>query len=304
MTNPHHKRNGAFLAIGAYVIWGLVPLYYVPAKNIPAFEMLLHRAVWTSIACIPACFALGLWPDVKRGFTDRKTLLALIVTGLLIGTNWVIFMWAMTHERVIDTSLGYFINPLLFVLLGVAFLRERLRPAQTLSVALAATGVGILIWRTGQLPWVSLALPSFFAVYGLIRRYVTIHTVAALFVETVILVPIAVAYWIYLASRGESSFTSEGWFITGWFILLGPVTLVPLAMFGAAAKRISLTAMGFCQYIAPSMTFFFGIVYFHEPFETVRFITFAVIWVSLAIFTFDNLMIARPTLPPAVEAEA
>lgn len=304
MTSPHYVRNGVLFAISAYALWGLVPLFYVPAKGVPAFEMLLHRVIWTCLALIPLCSAQRLWPQVRYALTHRETLLTLTATAGFIGANWVVFMWAMTNDRVLHTSLGYFINPLLFVLLGVVFLHERLRPAQILSVTLAATGVGILIYRTGSLPWVALALPTLFALYGLFRRRVSVHTFAALFVETLILSPFAIAYWIYLASQGESTFATRGGFMIGWFLLLGPVTVAPLSMFGAAAKRIPFTVMGFCQYIAPSGTFLLGVFYFQEKFETTQLVTFILIWISLAIFTFDSLVTPRATLPPPIEAEA
>lgn len=307
-SHDHHVRNGVLLAISAYALWGLVPLYYIPAKGVPAFEMLLHRVIWTSIALIPLLFAQRLWPEVKYALTHREPLLTLAATALFIGGNWVIFMWAMTNGRVLHTSLGYFINPLLFVLLGVFFLREHLRPAQIVSVALAATGVGILIYRTGALPWVALALPTLFALYGLFRRRVMVHTFAALFIETLLLSPFAIAYWIYLQTQGEATFATRGGFMIGWFLLLGPVTVVPLSMFGAAAKRIPFTVMGFCQYIAPSGTFLLGVFFFKEKFETTQLITFVLIWVSLAVFTIDNLMTPRARvelpIPDPFEVEA
>ena len=307
-ATEHHVRNGVLLAIGAYAFWGLVPLYYVPAKGVPAFEMLLHRVIWTCLALIPLCFVQRLWPEVKYALTHREPLLTLCATAFFIGGNWVIFMWAMTNDRVLHTSLGYFINPLLFVLLGVFFLKERLRRAQIVSVALAATGVGILIYRTGSLPWVALALPTLFALYGLFRRRVMVHTFAALFIETLLLAPFAIAHWADLRGGGDAPFATRGGFMIGWFLLLGPITVVPLSMFGAAAKRIPFTVMGFCQYIAPSGTFLLGVFYFREKFETTQFVTFVLIWVSLAIFTMDNLMTPRARvempIPDSLEVEA
>lgn len=304
MTSPHYVRNGVLLAVGAYTVWGLVPLFFVPAKSVPAFEMLLHRVIWTCVALVPLCTVRGLWPEVRYALTHRQTLLTLLATASFIGGNWVVFMWAVTHGRVLHTSLGYFINPLLFVLLGIVFLGERLRPLQIVSVVLAGAGVGVLIYRTGSLPWVALVLPLFFGLYGLFRRRVTVHTFAALFVETLLLSPFAIAYWVWLADHGEATFATRGGFMIGWFLLLGPVTVLPLSMFGAAAKRISLTVLGFCQYIAPSGTFLLGLFYFDEDFEITQLITFILIWSSLAIFTFDRVISSRATLPAPVEAQA
>lgn len=302
MNLTHRQESGVAFAIGAYVFWGLVPLYYAPFPQIPAFEMLAHRALWTVVALVPLLFVFGLGGEIRRAFTERRTLLILVASALCIGGNWVIFMWAMTHGKVIDTSLGYFINPLFNVLLGVVFLRERLRPMQIFSVALAALGVGILIYRTGSLPWVALALPLLFGIYSLLRKLVTVHTFVALFVETAILAPFGLCYALYLGSQGTSSFMSGGIPLIFWFLGLGPITILPLSLFGAAAKRITLTALGFCQYIAPTMTFVLGVFFFREPFDRVQLITFALIWVSLVAFTIDGVRAPSKTPPAPAEA--
>lgn len=293
MTVKGEHRIGGFFALGAYAYWGFIPLYYPLIAEVSPYEMMAHRVLWTGVALVPVLFALGFLDGVLDVVRNPRTLLMLVTSAFLIGLNWLVFMWAMTHEQVIQTSMGYFINPLLNVVLGVVFLRERLRRAQTMSVVLAATGVAILVYSVGSLPWVALLLPTFFGFYGLVRKHVTVDTFTALFVEIIVLSPFALGYWVYIGQRGDSAFFSGDSAVRLWLILLGPISIIPLTLFGAAAKRITLTSLGFFQYIAPSISFIIGAFFFREPFSGTQLVTFIFIWVSLVIFATDAAVFAR-----------
>ena len=290
---------GGACALAAYSFWGFVPLYYPLIATVTPLEMLAYRVWLTALTLLPLLFAFGLLPGLRALLREPRTLALLALASLLLGCNWFAFTWAMVHERVIETSMGYFINPLVYVLLGVIVLRERLRPAQIVSVLLAAFGVGLLVYNLGELPWVALVLPVAFGSYGLIHKKLTVNPFTSLFVEMLFLAPIALLYGLYLANEGTSHVIHEGLRLKLLLLPLGPITVMPLVLFGAAATRITLTSMGLFQYIAPSLSFIVGVFILHETFDRARLISFAIIWVSLIIFAVEGIYQSRTSVHTA-----
>ncbi len=290
-----HQRShpGVLFAVVAFTFWGLTPLYYRPIDHVGAAEILAHRIIWTVVMIPLILVALGQVHRLTSLFRSPRTVGLLCISGAMIVSNWFIFVWAITHERVLETSLGYFINPLFSVLLGVLFLHERLRPAQQVAVFLAAIGVLYLVLNHGSLPWVALALPLLFGLYGLMRKKITVHPLGGLWVETASVAPFAAMYAIYLWRTGESHFGGGRAQDTALLLLGGPVTIIPLSLFAAAARRVNLSTLGFTQYLAPTLTFLVAVFVFREAFGRVQLVTFSFIWLSLAIFALDGLRFSR-----------
>ena len=299
MHNPERSTQGVIFAVSAFSFWGLTPLYYRPIDHVGAAEILAHRIIWT-VVLIPvlliASRQLGRFISLLK---SPRTIGLLCVSGGMIVTNWFIFVWAVTHGRVLETSLGYFINPLFSVLLGVLFLRERLRPAQQAAVFLAAIGVLYMLLDHGSLPWVALALPLLFGLYGLMRKHIDVDPLSGLWVETAAVAPFAFLYAASLWRSGEAHFGGAHAMDSALLILGGPVTIFPLTMFAAATRRVNLSTIAFMQYLAPSLTFLLAVFFFHEAFGRTQLITFSFIWLSLAIFTLDGLRFSRQSGRPA-----
>ncbi len=292
--HDHHRSNtGVLFALSAFAFWGITPLYYRPIDHIGAGEILAHRILWTVVLIPILLIVLRRFGSFGAALKSRRTVGLLCLSGAMIVGNWFIFVWAVTHGQVLETSLGYFINPLFSIFLGVLFLGERLRPAQQLALVLAAVGVMYLVIDHGSLPWVAIALPLLFGLYGLIRKHVNVDPLSGLWIETLTVVPFALVYVAYLFSNGEAHFGGGHAQDTTLLLLGGPVTIFPLTMFAAAARRIDLSTLGFTQYVAPSLTFLLAIFFFHEGFGRTQLITFSFIWVSLAIFALDGLRFNR-----------
>lgn len=286
-------QTGLIYAISGFLCWGLVPIYYQSLEQVDALEIIAHRIVWAFLilaACLAPRMIRGGWRELTR---QRHTLPVFVVTSALICGNWLIFTWAATHGQVLATSLGYFINPLLNILLGVVVLGERLRRAQFLAVGLAATGVSIMIFWYGQFPWISLSLALSFGCYGLLRKKVPADAFTSVLVEAGIALPFAAAYLGYNWVQGVSTFGRGDFAMDAYLFLAGPITIVPLAFFVAGVKRINLSTLGFVQYITPSMSFLLAVFAFNEPFSTARLITFLFIWTALVIVTVDSLNAQR-----------
>jgi len=281
------------LALGGFVFWGLAPLYYVLIDHVPTDEILAHRVVWTFVLVIALRAAGGRLYELRLHLSNPRTLGLLTVSALLVGTNWLVFTWAVTHERVLETSLGYFINPLISVALGMLVHRERLRPLQQAAVLIAVVAVLIRLFHFGYLPWVSLTLATTFGVYGLVRKNVGADALGGLLVETLVLIPFGAVYMGYLYSRDALQFLAEPWAMQGYLMLAGPVTTIPLVLFASGVRRINLSTVGVLQYVAPSISFCLAVFALGEPFGTGKLVTFALIWVALAIYTFDALWTQR-----------
>ena len=282
-------RSGLIAGIAAFGTWGLIPVYWKLFTNISASQILAHRFVWTT------CFLVGMlswqqrWPEVRQATRSRRAVLYCLASGLAISVNWFCFIWAVNVGRVLETSLGYFMTPLMSVLLGATFLRERLTRWQLLSVILALIGVLNLTLGYGRFPWLAITLCVSFGLYGLLRKKSGVRPIPGLFLETTLLTPIAATYLVYLQRAGNSAFSSAGWSMALLLITTGIVTGLPLVWFGHAARRLRLTTLGFLQYLSPSCSFFLGVFLYHEPFTRAHLITFTFIWIALVIFTAEAI---------------
>jgi chloramphenicol-sensitive protein RarD len=281
---------GVLFAAHAFLIWGLSPIYWKTLAHVPAFEILMHRMIWSFIFLLPIVALRKRWPAFREAVTDPKVLFVLTATTLIVGFNWFLFIWAINNNHVLQTSLGYYINPLLNVVLGVVFLRERLRLPQVLAVLLAAIGVAYLTWEFGKLPWVSLTLAMTFGLYGLIHKVAPVGSLVGLAVETLILSLPAAAYLFYIDSIDRGSFFRVG--LETDFLLMGAalVTALPLLLFTLGARRIHYSTLGLLQYIAPSCTFLLAVFIYREPFSHAQLLCFILIWAALIIYSTDSLI--------------
>lgn len=281
--------TGVACSVGAYALWGVFPIYFKAVAAVPALEVLAHRIVW-SVVLVAGLLSLQRgWPRLVRVFADRRLLLTLTASACVISVNWGVFIWAVAEGRILECSLGYYINPLVSVVLGVALLRERLRRLQWLAVAIAAIGVAIEVVSFGTLPWVALTLALSFAFYGLIRKTAPVDPVSGLFIETLLLSPAAAIFLGALAVQGEGAFLSQGLRIDVLLLLAGPITALPLLLFVAGAQRIRLTTVGLLQYIAPTGHFLLAVLVYNEPFTPVHLATFSFIWLALVIYSLSIL---------------
>lgn len=280
---------GVVFGLGAYFIWGFLPLYMKAVASVPAPEVLAHRIIWSLLLLAGLVAARRRWQPLLALARDPRTIFLLGITALLIGVNWLIYIWAVNSGHVLDTSLGYFINPLVNVALGVVVLRERLRKAQVGAVLLATLGVGTLAVAQGSLPWISLALAFSFSLYGLIRKMAPADPLTGLLAETALLAPLAL---IYLATFGGGSF-GRSTSIDLLLVLSGLATAAPLLMFAAAGKRLRYATLGVLQYIAPTIQFLLAVLLFEEPLSAAHVVTFACIWAGLAIYAADAVAAVR-----------
>jgi chloramphenicol-sensitive protein RarD len=275
---------GAVYASGAFFLWGAAPLYFRLLRGVAALEIIAHRVLWSMLFLLLLVPLTGRFSAVKAVLRQRRTLAMLAISGALVTSNWLTFVWAVNAGRVLETSLGYFITPQINVLLGFLFLGERLRRTQWLAVALAMAGVVNQIVMLGQLPWVSLVLALTFGCYGLFRKQIPVDPLTGLLIETGIGAPVAAAYLLHLARHQSLAFLHRGWLTDGLLLLLGLVTAVPLLMFAAGARRLPLATVGFLQYLAPTMTFVLAVFVFGEPLGAARITTFALIWAGIAVY--------------------
>lgn len=286
--------SGVLFALGAYGAWGLLPVYWKALERVPLLEIVSHRVLWSLGFALLLLQGADGWSQVREVLRSPRLLLAMTATSLLIGSNWLLFIWAVNAGHVLATSLGYFLNPLVSVLLGVAFLRERLRPLQILAVGLAAFGVLQLALRQGGVPWISLVLAGTFALYGLLRKLAPIRPLAGLSVETLLLAPLAAGYVLWLGVRHRGVFLAEGRVLeTALLGLAGVATATPLLWFAAAARRLRLSTLGLFQYVAPSLSFGLAVAVYHEPFSRSDAVTFACIWAALALYSADSARALR-----------
>lgn len=293
------RRAGLAYGLAAYGFWGLVPIYFKAVAAVPALEVLAHRVVWSVVVLALVLSVQRRWREVWAVLRDRRTLGVLAVTTVLVGGNWYIFIWAVANDRVLQASLGYFINPLVNVFLGVVFLRERLSRAGVVAVALAAAAVIWLTAQAGELPWVSLVLAFSFGLYGLLRKTARVKPVPGLMVETTLMAPPALLYLGLVASRGGLYFGTGSPRLDLLLIAAGLVTALPLLWFTAAARLLPLATLGFLQYLAPTGQFLLAVLAYGEPLTRDRLLAFGLIWVALAIFTAAQLRSRNPSSPPA-----
>lgn len=286
-------RRGVLAVSTAFLIWGLFPFYLRPLTHVPALEIIAHRIVW----CVLFVMGWLAWKarlgEVSAAFRNPGVLWRLLLSAILIAANWGIYVWAVSNGRVIEASLGYFINPLVNVLLGVLFLQERLNPRQWVAVALATIGVGWLTVAAGGLPWVSLALAVSFGVYGLVRKVVAVGAVPGLAVETLLLAPLALASILWLERNGVGHFSEPPLHVGLLLVGSGLITALPLAFFSTGARLIPYSLVGIIQYIGPTLQLLLGVFLYGEPFAGARAIGFCVIWAGLAVYVGDSMMRSR-----------
>ena len=281
----------------AFLCWGLFPLYFDVLNGVPPLQILTHRIVWSVLFLALVLAWRRQWNWLGQLFRQPKLVAGFVASAILLSGNWFVYIWAVNHGRVIDSSLGYFINPLVNVMLGYLLLKERLRPIQWLAIAIAASGVGWLTWQAGQLPWIALFLAGSFGTYGLLRKTAALGALEGLSLETMLLFPIAAGYLVWLSFHGQNAFGSAPTATQAWLMAAGPITAIPLLMFAAGARRIPLSLLGLFQYIGPTMQLLIGLWYFGEPFSQARLFGFAVIWAALAVYTMEGFWQARRAPP-------
>jgi chloramphenicol-sensitive protein RarD len=282
-------RAGLVYGLAAYGFWGLVPIYFKAVASVPALEVLAHRVVWSVVVLGVVLTTRGRWREVRDAIADRRTLGVLLLTAILVGTNWYIFIWAVAAGKVLQASLGYFINPLVNVFLGVVFLRERLSRGGVMAVSLAAIAVTWLTVQAGTLPWVSLVLAFSFGLYGLLRKTAPVKPVPGLMVETALMVPVALLLLAAVRSGGGLYFGTGSPVLDLLLVAAGLVTALPLLWFTAAARLLPLSTMGFLQYLAPTGQFLLAVVAYGEPLTVERLIAFVLIWIALGVFSVDQM---------------
>lgn len=285
-------RRGFFLALAAYLLWGLLPFYLKAVAHLPLLEVIAHRIVWSVPIAAAVLVALGRTADFKAALGSPRMLRMAALTAVLISVNWSIYVWAIAVDRTIETSLGYYINPLVNVVVGALLLGEKLDRWQTVAVALAAIAVTVLTIEGGKLPWVSLALAFSFAAYGYFRKTLPIGPSQGFLLEVLLLSVPALAYIVWLTATGQGHF-GLGWQDTLLLIGCGPVTAVPLLLFAFGAKLLRLSTIGIMQYIAPTMVFLIAVFVFGEPFGQIQAIAFGLIWAALAIYTWSMFANSR-----------
>ncbi|KAF0107391.1 MAG: chloramphenicol-sensitive protein RarD [Anaerolineaceae bacterium] len=285
-------KKGIWYAVGAYVFWGLFPIYWKMLAGIPALQLLGHRIVWSFLLLTGVLLLLRQGMEFRRALSWR-TLLIFFIAAILIGVNWLTYVWAIGAGFIVETSLGYFINPLLSVLMGVIFLRERLRPLQWIPVGMAAAGVLYLTFAYGALPWIALTLAFTFGLYGLVKKTAPLGSFHGLTLETGILFLPALGFLLYSEFSGSAAFLHSAPPTDLMLFGAGAVTVIPLLLFASAARRIPLTTMGVLQYINPTMQFLLGVLVYREPFNQHRLIGFAVVWAALILYGVEGLVARR-----------
>ena len=280
---------GAGFALAAYTVWGVMPAYWKALAEIPPTEILANRVVWSLLFTLAVLAGLGRLREVREVLRDPRHRLALFASGVLIAVNWGIFIWAVSVNRLVEASLGYYLNPLVNVGLGVVLLGERLRRLQQIAIGIAASGVIVLGLGSGAAPWLPLALAATFGLYGLVRKLTPVSSLSGLTVETALLTPLALGYVLVLGYTGEGHLGNAGLRTSALLIFSGVVTALPLIWFASAAKRLSFSTLGLFQYLAPTLSFLLAVAVYGEPFTPVRAVAFGCIWAAIALYTADSV---------------
>lgn len=292
-ANRHERREGIAAGVGAYVLWGLFPLYFPLLEPANAVEILAHRIVWSLLATAAVVAIRRRVTSLRAVLRSRRSLLLLVTAAMLLAGNWVTYIYAVNTERVIDGSLGYFITPLVTAFFGVTVLRERLSRQQALALALGACAVAVLAADYAGPPWIALTLAVTFATYGLVKKLVNLAAAESLFVETLVLFPLALAYLLVLELQGAGTFAHNSAEHALLLVAAGPVTTLPLLLFSAAVTRIPLILIGMLQYVAPMLQFLIGLLVVSEAMPTNRWIGFTLVWAALALLTLDAARTAQ-----------
>jgi len=287
------SRAGIFYGLAAYGFWGIMPLYFDAVRDVPPGEILAQRIVWCGVLLAIVLAVTGRWREMIDRLRAPGVPRTFCCTAFFLTTNWLAYIYGVTHGRTVDTSLGYFINPLLSVLLGMIVLRERLRFWQAVSVLLAAAGVLIPVAAAAEVPWIALTVAVSFALYGLLRKQAPVDALVGLSIETFILAPFAAAYLVILLLQGDMALGRSGLGVDALLLASGVITAVPLLWFGKAARTLSLSTLGILQYVAPTMQFVLAVFYLGESVAPLKWAAFALIWAALAIYSIDSWRFAR-----------
>jgi chloramphenicol-sensitive protein RarD len=306
MPSPPEKDRrdgltGAAFALAAFAWWGLAPVYFKSVGAAGAAEILCHRIVWSVVLLVAVALVSRGAARIRESLRPSRALLVFLFSSLLISSNWLLYIWAVNAGHVVDASLGYYINPLVNVLLGMAFLGERLNRRQGLAIGLGCLGVASLVWQLGRLPGLSLALPVQFGLYGLVRKKAGFDPLIGLLVETALLFPAALGYLGWLGARGELAFAAHGPLFAGWLAFAGVMTAVPLLLFLHGAQRLRLSTLGVIQYVSPTCQLLSGVFLFGEAFTAAHGVAFGFIWAALAVYSADAFLGLRQKQAPAVD---
>ena len=284
---------GLTTAIAAYTLWGFLPVYWKVLGDVPALEVLSHRIIW-SLVFVTLIIGLGRqWGKIQPIIADRKQVRLIVLAAIMIALNWGLFIWAVQSNHLLDSSLGYYINPLIAVLLGVVIFKEKLNSWQKLAIASAAIGVLILVIKAGKFPWLSFALALTFGIYGAIKKAVKATSLVGLALETAVLAPLALVFIVSRQATGHGALGGSSLTVTLFLLGAGVATAIPLILFAFSAKRIPLSTLGITQYIAPTLMFLFGVFVYHEPFQFVNAVSFGFIWLALVIYSLSQTRILR-----------
>ncbi len=286
VPDPAAVRRGFLAALGAYVSWGALPLFYKWFGAVPAEEILAHRVVWSFVVTGAAVLLMRRGGQVLALLGSRRGLTAFAASGLAIAVNWGIYIWSVANAHLVEASMGYYIQPLVSVVLGALVLRERLNRRQGVAVALVVAGVAAMVVAEGRLPWIALALAVSFGTYGLLRKVAPAESLVGLFVETMLVAPLAAVYLVLLAGTGAGHFT-DGAAMTAMLVLSGPATAVPLLLFAFGARRLRLATVGLMMYLNPTLQMLIAVLLFGEPFTAGHAATFAFIWAGIIVYTVD-----------------
>jgi len=293
--------KGIWNGLGAYVLWGFFPIYWKLLHDVPALQVIGHRIGWSFLLLVAVILLTRQWENFRLAALAPKVIVIYAIAGVLLSINWLIYVWGVNAGFIVETSLGYFINPLISVLLGVVFLRERLRTMQWVPVGLAAAGVIYLTVTYGRPPWIALSLAVSFGIYGFVKKIAPLGSLYGLTLETALVFPIALIYLAFVQSTGTGVFLQQGTLTDILLIGTGVVTSIPLLMFASAARQIPLTMIGVLQYVAPTLQFLIGIFLYREPFDQSRLIGFSLVWLALIIFWAENYLANRVSVQPIPE---
>lgn len=294
-------NKGLLNAIVVYLLWGVFPIYWKFLHDVPALQVIGHRIGWSFVLLLVYILLTRQWADFRSAAFDWKTMGIYSIAAILLSINWLIYVWGVNAGFIVETSLGYFINPLLSILLGVIFLREHLRSMQWIPVGLATLGVGYLTFVYGRLPWIALSLAFTFGFYGFVKKLSPLGSLYGLTLETGIVFPAALLYLAFVGFSGSGAFLHNGMLVDVFLVGAGLVTTIPLLMFASAAKQIPLTVVGLLQYIAPTLQFLIGVLVYKEPFDLTRLIGFAIVWLALIIFAVESYLSSRVPVQPIPE---
>ncbi|KOC88691.1 EamA family transporter RarD [Winslowiella iniecta] len=286
-------RQGVLYALGAYLIWGIAPAYFKLIQQVAPGEIMTHRVIWSALFMIVLISLSRNWQQVRKNLYNRKKVLMLAASAMLIGGNWLLFIWAVNNHHLLEASLGYFINPLLNVIVGMLFLGERFRRMQWLAVGLAACGVLVQLWKFGSLPIIALGLAISFSFYGLLRKKIAVDAQSGMLIETLWLFPLAAIYLFGIADSSTSHLADNSLSLNLLLIAAGIVTTIPLMLFTAAATRLRLSTVGFFQYLGPTLMFLLAVIFYGEQLTDDKVVTFGFIWAALALFILDAVYTLR-----------